>query len=653
MTLQFKIRGQTLYKLTPGDVTEGTINYINCQFDFCTEDWEGCIKTALFQPPGGGEPYPAMLVEDACTVPWEALEHPGLVSVSVFGVRDDYKITSSVVQFRNRATLTGGAVAEPPTPTVYEQVLNELAETRQHATEQAQESKTAAGEAKGYAESAANTVDGFAAAAETASESVANEGASQVSNVQSAGQAAVQSVIAEGERQVETVGAAGADALQAVQDAAAEIVTDRGQIDTNKTNISNLQSEMRTKADAIVRTVSGESLLVKDSSGDGVRGLKVFGRSKQVHYSGKNLFNPENVLANTWLSTSDHMLHDNSRTTSIYIPCLPNIPYTISKNIGTRFIVGYTTSTPAINTEATGLIEHPSFASITITTGSDAAYIVAYVHKSDTDTISLEEMLASIQIELGDTATEYEPYTGGIPSPNPDYPQEIVSVGDGGSVTVSITDKAEDNVQTLALPTPNGLLGIPVTDASLANYIDADGQMWCADEVDFERGVYVQRIWKGSPVKPIVFIHREDTVRCSIFNQPFGVSFKSGAIPSMSTIARYSAWGNGDNGTFALAGSGIYYKDSTKTLEEVNAMFAELGTNFEVAGILAESIETPLTESELVAYRALHTNYPVTTILNDAGAWMQMQYNADTQLYIDNKIAEVLASLANTNAQLL
>lgn len=34
-----------------------------------------------------------------------------------------------------------------------------------------------------------------------------------------------------------------------------------------------------------------------------------------------------------------------------------------------------------------------------------------------------------VQIELGSTATAYEPYTGGQPSPNPDYPQEIVNAG--------------------------------------------------------------------------------------------------------------------------------------------------------------------------------------------------------------------------------
>lgn len=48
--------------------------------------------------------------------------------------------------------------------------------------------------------------------------------------------------------------------------------------------------------------------------------------------------------------------------------------------------------------------------------------------------------------------------------------------------------------QTLIIPTPNGLPGIPVS--SDGNYTDADGQQWVCDEVDFKKGVYVQRIGK-------------------------------------------------------------------------------------------------------------------------------------------------------------
>lgn len=46
----------------------------------------------------------------------------------------------------------------------------------------------------------------------------------------------------------------------------------------------------------------------------------------------------------------------------------------------------------------------------------------------------------SIQLEEGSSSTSFEPYTGGIPSPNPDYPQEI-KVVEGRQV---VTDKGKN-----------------------------------------------------------------------------------------------------------------------------------------------------------------------------------------------------------------
>lgn len=67
-----------------------------------------------------------------------------------------------------------------------------------------------------------------------------------------------------------------------------------------------------------------------------------------------------------------------------------------------------------------------------------------------------------VQVELGTTATEYEPY----------------------------------REQLLTLPTPNGLPGIPVTSGG--NYTDPQGQQWVCDEVNLERGVKVQRVDKAA-----------------------------------------------------------------------------------------------------------------------------------------------------------
>ena len=78
-------------------------------------------------------------------------------------------------------------------------------------------------------------------------------------------------------------------------------------------------------------------------------------------------------------------------------------------------------------------------------------------------------------------------------TPSPDNPAPIVSAGDGGTITVTIGDGADER-QTITLQTPNGLPGIPVTSGG--NYTDPGGQRWVCDEVDLERGVKVQRVDK-------------------------------------------------------------------------------------------------------------------------------------------------------------
>ena len=43
---------------------------------------------------------------------------------------------------------------------------------------------------------------------------------------------------------------------------------------------------------------------------------------------------------------------------------------------------------------------------------------------------TVENVISNIQVEEGSTAHDYEPYTGGQPSPNPDYPQEVKGVSE-------------------------------------------------------------------------------------------------------------------------------------------------------------------------------------------------------------------------------
>lgn len=63
-------------------------------------------------------------------------------------------------------------------------------------------------------------------------------------------------------------------------------------------------------------------------------------------------------------------------------------------------------------------------------------YLLLRVYGGKTIDITIQPML-----NTGTSPLPWEPYTGGQPSPSPDYPQQIVSAGAGGEVEVTICGK--------------------------------------------------------------------------------------------------------------------------------------------------------------------------------------------------------------------
>lgn len=145
--------------------------------------------------------------------------------------------------------------------------------------------------------------------------------------------------------------------------------------------------------------------------------------------------------------------------------------------------------------------------------------------------------------------------------------------------TTATEYEAYKQQQVLTAKTPNGLPGIPVTSGG--SYTDENGQQWLCDEIDFAKGVYVHR------------------------------------------IARIDSYTGEAVGDAFLSTTGELSKGAT------------------VLYPLAEVLETALTEEDLAQYTALHTYYPVTTVLNDGGAQMKLGYVADTKNYIDKKFIEL------------
>ena len=128
---------------------------------------------------------------------------------------------------------------------------------------------------------------------------------------------------------------------------------------------------------------------------------------------GKNLFDKSNVnVLNAYFTATSPTITSSSSDRTIYIPCEPNTTYTISKNlVGYGRAVGYTSTIPAISSSVEGTINiSANSASGTITTGANANYLVMRAFNTGQDTLTYQQVLASIQIEKSSTVTTYEAY---------------------------------------------------------------------------------------------------------------------------------------------------------------------------------------------------------------------------------------------------
>lgn len=65
--------------------------------------------------------------------------------------------------------------------------------------------------------------------------------------------------------------------------------------------------------------------------------------------------------------------------------------------------------------------------------------------------LTFTNYVMKLQVESGSTATSYEPYTGGIVSPNPDYPQDIEIVTGENTITISNEDNTENQTFNIDL----------------------------------------------------------------------------------------------------------------------------------------------------------------------------------------------------------
>ena len=221
-------------------------------------------------------------------------------------------------------------------------------------------------------------------------------------------------------------------------------------------------------------------------------------------------------------------------------------------------------------------------------------------------------------------------------TPTPDAPVPIVSAGDGGSVVVKVSD-GNGKEQTLTLPTPNGLPGIPVTSGG--NYTDQNGQQWVCDEVDLERGVKVQRV------------NIVDLSTCTIAGTTSLAVTKRLAIRLPLEGRDYKAKALCNKLKFIVsftADTPHFYVDTftAQVFIPIGAKNPEEG-EYILFYVLATPIETPLTPAEIAAYKALTTYAPDTVVQASDGAGVRLEYQRDVNITIKN-LEDAIASMTTT-----
>lgn len=188
--------------------------------------------------------------------------------------------------------------------------------------------------------------------------------------------------------------------------------------------------------------------------------------------------------------------------------------------------------------------------------------------------------------------------------------------------------------QSTAIVTPNGLPGIPVpSNTAGITYTDANGQSWIADEIDLERGKYVQRVWQAE------FDGSEK--RWVLYKNVQYSGFAIKVLPHKKMMRRYGLCTQYKTENLTTSNEAIWIGVNDDVLYVKNSRFYDASlddrglSNFKahlaanplvVMTYLDTPIERDLTSAELAEYIQLYSYKPTTVVENDSDCWMDVTY---------------------------
>lgn len=256
-------------------------------------------------------------------------------------------------------------------------------------------------------------------------------------------------------------------------------------------------------SDAIMNTATGDLLVIKDSSDRKVKNFEMTGKTEQATTTGKNLLDIDTAVPKGWnldITNLSNLIAGETYTMSVVSLNDASCGIVLDDK---EMLVTYLN--PKQSTSFT-MPDKSTFSKISLAGGTATALLK-------------DKSKVKIQIEKGSVATSYEPYTGGKPSPSPEYPQEIVNAGrlneDTGKyeVDVKVTGKNIVNIPDISADTPGGTILCRIVDNAVVSAQEkavASNDVWhiCFYSKDGKKqyfnGTETHKAITATPKNPIV-----------------------------------------------------------------------------------------------------------------------------------------------------
>ena len=186
-------------------------------------------------------------------------------------------------------------------------------------------------------------------------------------------------------------------------------------------------------------SASGNPAIMSDTlKNNPMNEMKVFGWSKQESTTGANLIDVNSML-------NDCLIKNEDETYSIKKTEDDRFSKTFPVNLKAGTAVRFDADIVEYNGAYNKPLQISFFNYQTIVAGqaivlnSDVTKVAIY--QDSTSNNGTYTKFKNAILSIGDIRIPYEPYTGGQPSPSPDYPQQIVSAGSDGKIGVEVRGK--------------------------------------------------------------------------------------------------------------------------------------------------------------------------------------------------------------------